>query len=197
MHVHFPRILYVPFTAAVLACAMVWQPSRASVTAPQVSPVPVWGDLDGDGRPDQVVIQRGADTSRIEVLASGPYASQTFSTNSAASTVIAVDIDGDGDLDLITASPTGSELWLNDGHGVFTPGRVTSQRILSAPATFDVTRVADLVGLTVSAPRIESIVSSPHDRVAFVRAASQPMWLSWPLRSSTLLRAPPAVTMLV
>ncbi len=168
-----------------------------------VSPAPsrallesVWGDLDGDGHPDEVFIERRGNTSNIALLTSGPQAGQTLPTDSATSSVIAVDIDGDGDLDLIAASPNGSELWLNDGHGVFTPARVAPRRGLSAPAGLEQATPTRSVAVCTTLLVTDPLVFRPRDGLVRVRAPALRAWFSSTARFSQLLRAPPTFSTL-
>lgn len=190
------RFVYPAVIAMAVTCVLTWRPAYFAAAAARPCLRSVWGDLDGDGRPDEVFIGHRGDTSSIEVLESGPRGGQTLSTDSATSSVIVVDIDGDGDLDVITASPAGSELWLNDGHGVFTPTRVPSQRSVSAPAAIDSAVLASLVAVTASPLGTEPVLSA-HQRISSVRKPSHRPWFSSPVRSSHLLRAPPAISTLI
>jgi hypothetical protein len=99
--------------------------------------VTVWGDLDGDGRPDEVVVHGHGGTDTIAFLLSSARSESWVSVGAELSAVSMVDVDGDGDLDLITTSWAGSELWLNDGHGIFTLSTRSSSRTLSAPEALD------------------------------------------------------------
>jgi hypothetical protein len=90
------------------------------------------GDLDGDRRTDVAVAQpqglvNGAYRYRVDVqLSADP--STTFDVDSMTSGglhISARDVDGDYDLDLVITSKFGREpvgVWINDGHGRFTPG---------------------------------------------------------------------------
>jgi hypothetical protein len=80
----------------------------------------VWGDLDGDNQPDQLYVEHTGNASLISFSFSGPRVGDQLSSTISASIVTAADVDGDGDLDLVAASPLGSEVWLNDGSGRFT-----------------------------------------------------------------------------
>jgi len=89
------------------------------------------GDLDGDRRTDSAVAQpqglvNGAYRYRVDVhLSADP--STTFDVDSVAGGglhISATDVDGDHNLDLVITSTFGREpvgVWINDGHGRFTP----------------------------------------------------------------------------
>jgi enediyne biosynthesis protein E4 len=107
-----------------------------------------FADVNGDGRPDFIAIETGvapglqhlwintlgADgkTTFVETTAaSGILTSRTPGVQQTALMVTFADVDNDGDLDLFQGSysqastgtkyvPTPNELYLNDGHGVFT-----------------------------------------------------------------------------
>ena len=152
-----------------------------------------WGDLDGDGRPDEVVLQHLGQTSRIAILLTGPRQISPLQTDDAAATVIAVDIDGDGDLDLITASPSGSQLWVNDGHGVFKPARLAPWRTLLAAGTIEAITDAAPVAVSTSLPWfVDSLGNRPGLTIEHIRAPGRPVWFTSPERFSHQLRAPPA-----
>ena len=77
------------------------------------------GDFDGDGRPDVALIQDGTAGPRVAVRLSGSAGAVMLDAEVVG--VIAADIDHDGDVDLVTAAPSGQVVnWLNDGRGRFT-----------------------------------------------------------------------------
>ena len=182
--------------AVVVACMTTSRPTCVSQAASRALLEPVWSDLDGDGHPDEVVIERRGYTSNIALLTSGPLVGQTLPTDSEISSVIAVDIDGDGAPDLIAASPNGSELWLNDGHGVFTSARVPPRPGLSAPPEIEPVAPTGSVAICptflVSAP----LVFRPRDGLVRARAPALRAWFSSDAHSSQLLRAPPTFSTL-
>jgi hypothetical protein len=74
------------------------------------------GDFDGDGRPDVAIIQRGTDDSYVHVRLSGSPDAALLEAKVIS--VVAADIDHDGDLDLVAMAPSGNLMvWLNDGRG--------------------------------------------------------------------------------
>ncbi len=81
------------------------------------------GDVDGDGDPDALVANHGANVL-IENDATGWFTDVTASrlpTDSAQSqAVVLVDVDGDGDLDAVTGNQGQNFLYVNDGTGMFT-----------------------------------------------------------------------------
>jgi hypothetical protein len=93
-------------------------------------------DLDGDGFPDLATVTSksgGSNTFRYRIelaLTSGVGPSSfNVSAEEGGLTIIPRDVDGDGDLDLVIASarslaPVG--VWINDGHGRFTPSDPTA-----------------------------------------------------------------------
>ena len=96
-------------------------------------------DLDGDGLPDVLVCDALRDrVSWIRQFPRGSYTETVVASVHAPAHVTAIDIDGDGDLDLVVAglgvlmpsnNRTGSVIVLeNDGHQRFTP-HVVADRI--------------------------------------------------------------------
>jgi hypothetical protein len=84
-----------------------------------VLPQRAFGDLDGDGRSDVASIQDSGRGSHILVGLSG--SSTHIELTTPVSALVEGDIDHDGDLDLVAATPSGGVIvWLNDGHGHFT-----------------------------------------------------------------------------
>ena len=119
----------------LLAFAAPWaslaQPRPASIPTPSAGASWTLGDFDGDGLADLL-------TSSIETLGPSGYGHriQIRSGSGAAIgasfqvfgstpglTLLARDIDGDHDLDLIVTNSYSNRpigIWINDGHGVFT-----------------------------------------------------------------------------
>jgi len=90
-------------------------------------------DFDGDHRADLALalpqgLFNGAYRYRVDVHLSTDL-STTFVVDSGAAGglhIMARDVDGDRDLDLVITSEFGREpvgIWINDGHGAFTKGR--------------------------------------------------------------------------
>lgn len=115
-----------------LVCAVNRGAAVFTDAATRPAAIPTWGDLDGDGQPDEVVIQRHGTTDTVGLLLSTARTDAFLDVGPGFVAVSAFDVDGDGDLDLVTTSANGAEFWLNDGHGVFTRSRRPSSRRLSA-----------------------------------------------------------------
>jgi hypothetical protein len=83
------------------------------------------GDVNGDQRPDLIVLQVGAGSVGI-LLGNGDGTFQKhvdYSTSSTPTSLAVVDVDGDGKLDLVvTAGSLGIETLLGNGDGSFRPG---------------------------------------------------------------------------
>lgn len=114
---------------AVLVSAGAWHaafrtasPRLTSYVAP-VLPQRALKDLDGDGHVD---VARVSERSQISIRLSA--SSETVQLDGPVASLIASDVDRDGDLDLVAATPSGDvEVFLNDGRGRFTqqkPGQV-------------------------------------------------------------------------
>jgi hypothetical protein len=88
------------------------------------------GDLDGDGDLDLSVAQFGYDqgeTRWMENVGGWRFESHVLQTLSGAINAEIADVDGDGDLDIVSlVSQEWEEIYVfvNDGHGAFTPTRV-------------------------------------------------------------------------
>jgi hypothetical protein len=159
---------------------------------PKSLPQGATGDFDGDGRPDEAHIQdRDEGRAYIGVRLSGSSAAVSLDGPFAA--VIDGDIDHDGDLDLVAATASGDVLiWLNDGHGRFTPQERSPRRgVTSEPGVVNGERNQPVaVGLTApfitSGTRAETAVV-----VAQIRPPTAPLAFDLNFLLLQSLRAPP------
>jgi hypothetical protein len=172
---------------------------RAAVTrtpgftpfVPQALPQGAPGDFDGDGHPDVALIQNGADGSHVSVRLSGSPGIVTLDAEVVG--VIAADIDHDGDVDLVTAAPSGQVVnWLNDGSGRFTRQQaLPSDRLSSASIVVNSMRDEPLA-LGAAAPsgdpgaRDETAVLATR-----LRPPTDPLAFDLSFLSLQSLRAPP------
>ena len=81
-------------------------------------------DLDGDGRPDEVSVRAdGSDiTLRVSLAGSATPTLARFASTQRGVSLIAFDVDGDGDCDVVlSAGPEhrAVAVWENRGHGTF------------------------------------------------------------------------------
>jgi hypothetical protein len=160
---------------------------------PATLPQRAQGDFDGDGHGDVALIQDRANGSRVSISLSGSSGVVYLSAN--VGSLIAEDIDGDGDLDLVAGTPTGQVMaWINDGHGRFTLKKARPSSRVSAEAVFADTLRAEPAALGVAAP-----VVAPDTRnwVAVVATLARPptVLLACGLHTLSLAspRAPPVV----
>ena len=138
------------------------------------------GDFDGDGDDDLIVQEKqGSVLLNMRLLKNdgsgffvdgGPAGPAGVDFNigqqfiNEPKTSLAADIDGDGDLDLVTNQLEGStqplqytmssKMWVNDGAGFFQPGPEYPNRIIKAVADFDGNGVPDLVTINSNTYRL-------------------------------------------
>jgi len=82
----------------------------------------VAADANGDGRDDLFVRLPGKGADAWRLLLTGPdlsFAESVLPLDAGGSLVAAADLDGDGDVDLLSRSDAGRRLLRNDGRGVF------------------------------------------------------------------------------
>jgi len=159
---------------------------------PESLPQGATGDFDGDGRPDVAHIQdRDDGPAHIGVRLSGSSAAVTL--DGAFAAVIDGDIDHDGDLDLVAATASGDVLiWLNDGHGRFTPqDRSPTRGFASEPVVVN-GGWNDPVAVGVTAPVITSGARAETAVVvAQIRPPTAPLAFDLNFLLLQSLRAPP------
>ncbi len=158
---------------------------------PQPLPQRALGDFDGDGRPDVALIQDDGHGRHVSVRLSGLPGVVTLET--AVVSVIAADIDHDGDVDLVAAAPTGEVVtWLNDGQGRFTlqaalhPAGLSPATTLLGSARDEPLAVLIATALVAPANRAETAAVATHIRPPTAPPAFQLGFLLLPS-----LRAPP------
>jgi hypothetical protein len=149
------------------------------------------GDFDGDGRPDQALIQDGVGGFQVSVRLSG--SSGAVLLDGKVVGVIAADIDHDGYIDLVTAAPSGQVVnWLNDGRGGFTRQEALPSDSLSSVAIVDESLQDTSAALGSASPlgdlgvRSETLVLATG-----IRSLTDPPAIDLTFLSLESLRAPP------
>jgi len=113
------------------------QVNRAASLGQRLSPLSgpalAIADLDKDNKPDGAVLLEATPcfgTGRFQVdlhFTDRDNARITFQSSESNLAVVALDIDHDGDIDLVieqSLTHKGLQVWLNDGHGNFEKGRI-------------------------------------------------------------------------
>lgn len=103
-------------------------------------------DFNGDKRPDVFVACHGIDVAPfpgedsyiVLSMADGKYMSRKVGNIAFTHGATAADVDGDGDVDVLTASGGGLTLYKNDGQGVFTVDNTTVPTDLKVPGYYTV-----------------------------------------------------------
>ena len=90
-------------------------PVRNQAMAPEIKPSTSWtrADVNGDGRPDLLLLQPKSSDSQIAVLAqtaAGDFAPPVLSSSNGTSALDAADVNGDGRIDVLSTNGTGSHL---------------------------------------------------------------------------------------
>jgi hypothetical protein len=152
------------------------------------------GDFDGDGRQDSAGIQARAD-GRMDIALRLSSSQTDIHLGSAVSALIGGDVDHDGDLDLVATTTSGEVLiWLNDGHGRFTPRDTAPTRDLAAPASISDNADDEPVAVAAAAPVIASAARSDERVVVTrIRPPTNPRALQSCFAASCSLRAPPTL----
>jgi hypothetical protein len=188
------RVLPLALGVLILA-AIQWTPAGTTPGeftpfVPQALPHTAIGDFDRDGRQDVALIQDGGSPD-VSVRLSGPSGTVSLAVNAVS--LIATDIDQDGDLDLVAVAPSGQVVtWLNDGGGRFTMQEASRSSRLSpeaivVDALYDVPLALGATPPGVVAPRTRngSVV------VTLIRPPTVPPAFDLGFLSLPGLRAPP------
>src|SRR6187399_704055 len=141
------RTLVAVLSLAAVAPAQLLFGAPIKTTTPQFGQLTATvGDLNGDGLGDLVVGHPGAPGLRLGDGAGHFAAETTIAPDAAGTSVELTDLDGDGDLDLITGTTVAQKVYvcLNQGGGSFAPAVVHNISSLSNSFTnFLILRVAD------------------------------------------------------
>jgi hypothetical protein len=123
---------------------------------PQAPPERALGDFDGDGRMDTALVQDRAGDRHISIQLS--RSASIIRLDASVIGVIESDVDHDGDLDLVAATPSGDVLiWLNDGYGRFTrQAASTNARDLSGALVLVQTVWPESMAVGIRAPFVAS-----------------------------------------
>ena len=107
--------------------------------------------------------------------------------------VIAADIDHDGDVDLVTAAPSGQVVnWINDGRGRFTRQQALPSNSLSSVMIVDSSLRDEPVALGATAPLGDpGVWSDATVLVTRIRPPTDPPAFDLTFLSLQSLRAPP------
>ena len=149
-------------SVGVLLAATCWASlGRATRTltpyTPPTLPQRAQGDFDGDGFGDVALIQNHA--NQVSVSLSG--STDVVYLNANVGSLIAKDIDGDGDLDLVAGTPSGQVMaWINDGHGRFTLKKARSSSRMASETMFADTLQGEPAALVSAAPFVAPAVRS-------------------------------------
>jgi hypothetical protein len=164
------------------------------VTAPL--PQRADGDFDGDGRPDVARIDRQAlGHGGISVTLSG--SPDAVSLGASLESLIEDDVDHDGDLDLLATTRAGDVLiWVNDGHGQFTPRPQSPTRTVSGQPAFQSHDAPSVVAATPPSPVLPARVHTWRAVVALaIRPPTDSRFVNRTTDLLPPLRAPPVTTL--
>src|ERR1700676_4076378 len=131
MHTRYPLLAIGVLILGGRLWADVGRAPGFTSVVPQAPPRGAPGGFDGDGRRDEALITDRVDGHRVSVRLSGSPGAVLLDAEVVG--VIAADIDDDGDVDLVTAAPSGQVVnWINDGRGRFTRQQTLPSDTLSS-----------------------------------------------------------------
>ena len=94
-------------------------------------------DLNGDGISDHLTVHPGH--CLVTVQLSGTTVAHSFQIDSATTQVAVIDVDRDGDIDIVGVSVSGIRVWVNDSRGMFREPSRSDLALLTFDTPFSIT----------------------------------------------------------
>jgi VCBS repeat protein len=147
-------VRWLSIVFAIAAGLAVWPRHTGFIPlVPQPLPQQVTVDFNGDGRSDFALIRTTPDSSYVTIGLTGSNDGVILNTRVVGLT--ALDIDHDGDIDLVAVTPSGQLIiWLNDGRGRFVPQEASHTDRMSATTTFRDTMAGGTIAFGTVAPLV-------------------------------------------
>ena len=128
-----------PLSALELRASLYTRQSPLVLTRSGSSGSRLQSDFNGDGISDHLTVHPGH--CLVTVQLSGTTAAHSFQIDSGTTSIAVIDVDRDGDFDIVGVSVSGIRVWVNDSRGIFREPSRSDLALLTFDTPFSFTEL--------------------------------------------------------